>query len=319
MRELCPGAWHLLVSNPVLAATTLLQRKYPDVRMVGLCHGFAAAHGIPDALGLGAGNLTYEIPGVNHFVWLRHCYHAGRDVFPLLDQWLANEAKAHWERSGQQALVGPMSPKSTDLYRQLGVVPIGDTANWTGASWPWWYHSDADVEKQWRVESEAPWFQYIDHIRSTPDRHKRMAEDPSKKVTDQLKLGDKLTGEPMIPVVESVSKDVPRVVIVNTLNRHEYVEGVPRDFEVEIPALVSRRGIQGIHTTPLPKAVIAHILRDRVAPVEMELAAYEQGSRALLTQLVLMDKWTQSARHAGDLIDAIFALPYHRELREHYR
>ena len=319
MRELCPIAWHLLVSNPVLAATTFLQRKYPDIRMVGLCHGFASAHGIPDVLGLGLGNLTYEIPGVNHFVWLRHCYHQGRDIFPLLDQWLASNAKAYWDRSGQRPLGGPMSPKSTDLYRQLGVVPIGDTANWTGASWPWWYHSDPDVEKHWRVESEAPWFKYVDHIRSTPQRYKQMAEDKSRKLTDQLKLGDKLTGEPMIPIVESVSGDVPRVVIVNTLNRDEYVEGVPRDFEVEIPALVSRRGIQGIKTTGLPRAVIAHILRDRVAPVEMELAAYEQGSRALLMQLVLMDKWTQSVRHANDLIDAIFALPYHQELREHYR
>ena len=169
------------------------------------------------------------------------------------------------------------------------------------------------------MESEAPWFKYVDHIRSTPQRYKQMAEDKSRKLTDQLKLGDKLTGEPMIPIVESVSRDVPRVVIVNTLNRDEYVEGVPRDFEVEIPALVSRRGIQGIKTTGLPRAVIAHILRDRVAPVEMELAAYEQGSRALLMQLVLMDKWTQSVRHANDLIDAIFALPYHQELREHYR
>jgi alpha-galactosidase len=97
------------------------------------------------------------------------------------------------------------------------------------------------------------------------------------------------------------------------------VGGIPRDFEVEIPALVSKQGIQGIKTYGLPKAVIAHILRDRVAPVEMELAAYEQGSRALLTQLVLMDKWTQSVQHANDLINAIFALPYHAELREHYR
>jgi len=51
----------------------------------------------------------------------------------------------------------------------------------------------------------------------------------------------------------------------------------------------------------------------------MELAAYEKGNRALLTQLVMMDKWTQSVKNANDLIDEIFALPYHKELREHYR
>lgn len=318
MLELCPNAWHLLVSNPVMAATTFLQRKYPECKMVGLCHGFSGVYEIPEVLGLGKGNFNYEIPGVNHFVWLTRCYHEGRDIFPLLDPWLAHDAKAYWARTEPRVLGGPLCPKSMDLYRQLGAVPIGDTANWTGASWPWWYHSDQDVEKSWRTESEAPWFRYVNRIRNTPQRYKKMVEDTSLKITEHFNIGSKPTQEPMIPIVESVSKDVPRVIIVNTLNRDEYVAGIPRDFEVEIPALVSQRGIQGIKTTGLPKAVIAHILRDRVAPVEMELAAYEKGSRALLTQLVLMDKWTKSVKHANDLIDAIFALPYHQELREHY-
>lgn len=319
MQELCPNAWHLLVSNPVLAATTFLQRKYPRIKMVGLCHGFAAVHAIPDVLGLGQGPLTYEIPGVNHFVWLTHACKEGREVLPLVDQWLAKDAQTHWAQAKPGPYGGPMSPKSLDLYRQLGGIPIGDTANWTGASWPWWYHTDTEVERAWRTESEAPWFQYVDYIRHTPQRYAQMLADPSQKLTDQLKIGSQPTSEPMIPIVESVSRDVPRVLIVNMLNRDEYVAGIPRDFEVEIPALVSRRGIQGIKTNGLPRALIAHTLRDRVAPVEMELEAYATGSRALLTQLVLMDKWTQSVRHADALIDAIFALPYHQELREHYR
>src|SRR3989304_5665215 len=37
MLELCPNAWLLLVSNPVLAGTTFLTRTYPELKMVGLC------------------------------------------------------------------------------------------------------------------------------------------------------------------------------------------------------------------------------------------------------------------------------------------
>jgi len=329
--ELCPNAWHLLVSNPVLAATTYLQRKYPQCKMVGLCHGFSAVNEMPKVLGLAEGGLTCEIPGVNHFVWLTHCYHNGQDVFPMIDKWLEHDAEAYWAKKANDLddamrqsqttipLCGPMSPKSMDIYRKFGVIPIGDTANWTGASWPWWYHSSGEVENAWRVESEAPWFRYIETIKNTPKRYEKMLSDTSKKLAQQIKIGSGLTGEPMIPIVESISNDVPRSIIVNTLNCNEYVAGIPVDFEVEIPALVSKRGIQGIKTTGLPKPIIAHILRDRVAPVDMELAAYAQGSRELLVQLVLMDKWTQSLEHANDLLDAIFELPYHRELREYYK
>jgi alpha-galactosidase len=88
---------------------------------------------------------------------------------------------------------------------------------------------------------------------------------------------------------------------------------------VEVPALVDQQGVQGKHTDGLPPAILAHLLHDRVAPVEMELAAFEQGSKSLLRQLVLMDPWTRSLKQADAFLDTILALPYHAEMRAHYR
>lgn len=102
-------------------------------------------------------------------------------------------------------------------------------------------------------------------------------------------------------------------------NDVEYVSGIPRDFEVEIPTLISKRGIQGIKTKDLPKTIIAQILRDRVAPVEIELEAYVKGSKSALLQLVMTDKWVTSKQQAIDIVNEIFALPYHAELRKHYK
>lgn len=315
MRDVCPQAMHLLVSNPVLAATTYLNRTYPEIPTIGLCHGFGGVYQIARILGLDEKSLSYEIPGVNHFVWLTHLTHKGEDVFPLIDRWIDTQAASYWETHGPDQL----SPKRVDLYKRLGAIPIGDTANWTGASWPWWYHSDAEVERSWKEDSETPWFRYAEGVRDRPARHRKIVDDPAASIAREFHLGDDPTGEPMVPIVESVSRDIPRVLIVNVLNDNEYVPGIPRDFQVEIPALVSGRGVQGIKTRGLPKAIVAHILRDRVAPVEIELEAYRTGSRDLLTQLVLMDKWTRSVDHAEKLIGEIFALPYHQDLREHYR
>lgn len=44
---------------------------------------------------------------------------------------------------------------------------------------------------------------------------------------------------------------------------------------MEVPALVSKRGIQGNKTNGLPDPLVTYILRDRVAPAEMEIEAYE--------------------------------------------
>src|SRR5215216_6561194 len=105
--ELCPNAWYLMVDNPVLAGITYLGRKYPQAKIVGLCHGFSAVYKIADLLGLDREHLTYQIPGVNHFVWLTHLYHNGQDVMPLLDRWIETQAPKYWETSRPSDYMGP--------------------------------------------------------------------------------------------------------------------------------------------------------------------------------------------------------------------
>ncbi len=144
-----------------------------------------------------------------------------------------------------------------------------------------------------------------------------MSRDSSVKVTEVFPPHK--SGETMVPLVESIACDIPRVLITNIQNTGDFVPGVPRDFEVEIPTLVSKRGIQGIKTDGLPGPLISYILRDRVAPVEVELEAYEKGDRELLLQLILMDPWTKSEEQARSLLEEILALPYHEEMRQHYK
>lgn len=63
---------------------------------------------------------------------------------------------------------------------------------------------------------------------------------------------------------------------------------------------------------------MANIMRDRVAPVEMELCAYESGDIELLVELVLMDKWATGMAQARAFVEEILALPYHAEMRAHF-
>jgi len=64
---------------------------------------------------------------------------------------------------------------------------------------------------------------------------------------------------------------------------------------------------------------LSHILRDRVAPVEMELAAYEQGNYELLVSLILQDPWTRTEEQARNLVDRILSLPGLESMKQHYK
>jgi alpha-galactosidase len=130
---------------------------------------------------------------------------------------------------------------------------------------------------------------------------------------------EKVHEESIVDMIESIACDVPRRLIVNVANKNDYMPGVPRDFEVEVPAIISAQGVQPIVTAPLPRSIIAHTLRDRVAPTEMELYAYSRGSRKLLVELILMDRWVQSEDAARAFVDEILAMDQHEALRRHYQ
>jgi len=314
MLEICPDAYCLLVANPVFAGTTFLHRKYPQAKVVGLCHGFGGVYHLAHVLGLEREGLTFEVPGVNHFVWLTHMYHNGQDVFPMLDRWIEEQAPTYWQTSHPSSGMGPAA---VDLYKRFGAFPIGDTCTPGGGSWPWWYHADAATEARWQEDPQAWWNGYFVHLDREVAEIKRVAEDTSSPVTAYFE--PKHSGEVMVPLIESIACDIPRVIIGNIPNSGDFVPGVPRDFAVEIPTLVSKRGIEGIRTRGLPDPLLAYILRDRVAPVNIELMAYERGSRELLRQLIVMDPWTRSEDQAEGLLQAFLDLPWLKEMKEHYR
>jgi alpha-galactosidase len=265
-------------------------------------------------LGLEKEHVTFQIPGVNHFVWLTEFSYKGENAFPILDKWIKEKSQDYWAGHKHSAL----SPKTVDLYKIFGAVPIGDTCHWTGGNGPYWYHSDPEEAERWGESDALPfWEEYVDTGRQNARKIKAASENMSAKVSDVF---PGTSSETFIQLVESIACDIPRVMPGNNIpNTDRFIEGLPENIAVEVPTLVNRCGIQGIKTNGMPRPIIAHILHERVATIEMELEAYNTGRRDLLLQLILMDRQTKSRKQAEQFLAEILALPYHADMRKHYR
>ncbi len=315
MQDICPDAWLILVANPVLAATTYFHRKYPGIKLIGMCHGSTNVRNLAFVMGLDLKKVSYECPGVNHFLWLNRFEYEGKDAFPLLDKWLEEGYPAyHKEHHDPSSKIGPVA---IDLYRRYGVFPIGDTCVPGGGSWGYFYHTSRAVEKKWNEDPNGWYEGYFERSRKQFAYMDAVAANTSKKVTDSYKL--QRSSEPMIPVVEALAYDVEKKIVINTVNDKIYVEGVPSDFSCEVPTIVSARGVQPLHTKPLPKTIQSWMLRDRVAPVNLELWAYENRSREGLIDLILTDPHTRTKKQAEELLDDIFSVPFNSAMKKWYK
>jgi len=312
--EICPNAYYIMVANPVQAGVTYLQRKYKNAKVIGMCHGYAGVYRLAKAMGLDRKDITFEVSGVNHFIWLTSFRYKGQDAYPLLDQWLEEHYEEYSKEVGDSSETGP---KPFDLYKRYGLFPIGDTANPGGGAWGWEYHSDEETEKYFK---EDPLTWYENYFKLCDERVaaiRNAVEDKTVKVSEVFSTMP--SDEPMIPLIEGLAFDTGNQVIVNILNDGGYMKGLPTDYEVEIKAMVDKHGIHPIHNNGLPKPIMTHLLRDRIAPVEMELAAFENHSRELLLDLIMMDPWTKSRKQAEKLLDDIFALPCNADMKEYYK
>ncbi|MHB9069629.1 MAG: family 4 glycosyl hydrolase [Sedimentisphaerales bacterium] len=313
--ELCPNAWFVMLANPVMAATTYLARKYKHLKFAGLCHGYAGVYDVVKTLGLKREYVNLQMSGVNHYLWLTDFTYKGENAFPILDKWISDgSAKKFWETCEASNYMGP---KAIDLYKRYGVFPIGDTCHVGGGSWPFWYHNDATVEAKWKEDPTGWWEGTSGMADKWQEELDKAMADKNAKITEVCppqKNDDKI-----ICFMESLAFDIPRMIYVNIPNTHNYINGVPMDFEVELPAMVSKSGIQGIHPTALPKPVLARMLRDRVAPVEVELDAYQRGSKKGLVDLIMMDPWTNSEKQAEALLEDILNMKGCEQMKQYYK
>ncbi len=315
MLRICPQATYIQSANPVKAGITYLARRYPQAKIVGLCHGYGGVYDIARRLGLDRAGLEFEVPGVNHFIWLTKLTHGGRDAMPLLDAWIAERGPEIWARGGGG--YGELNPKKCDLYGRIGAFPVGDTAGDGGGSWGWEYHVDDATEARWQEQPGRFWNAFFTGGEHEVAEIARFGADPTTRVTERFPPTP--SGESIVPLIEALTTDATHRILVNIPNRGALLPGVPEDFQAEVWADVDRHGIHGRPSGELPPAALAYTLRDCVVPTELELAAYERGRRDLLLELIMLDPWTRSVAQARALLDDIAAMPWHAELRDHYR
>jgi alpha-galactosidase len=313
MEELCPEAWYIQSANPVFDGTTLIGRT-SKIRAVGLCHGYLGVYELARTLGLDPTQIEWQAYGINHFIWLTKFTHRGQDAYPLLDAWIENGAEAYWASEACD-ISDHQGRKAVDVYRRLGLYPIGDTVTPGGGSKFDVYHRDPEVARRWQEDPRGWMERHIEHVFATVEEFKSVANDPSRKVTDVYPAAR--TNETNVAIIDAIVNDKPTVYQVNVANR-ACIPGIADDVAVEIPALVSAAGIQGLHVDPLPRPIMVHVM-DQIQRMERNVQTFQSRDRGMLLDMLLIHPDARSPEDAKACLDELLALPFNAGMAEWYQ
>lgn len=316
MERICPRAWLVQSSNPVFEGCTLMTRE-TSTKVVGLCHGFYGYRRLAEAIGVPADEVQWQAPGVNHWVYLTEFRHDGRDLYPMIDEWIETKAAEYWRAFEGGFSDTQLSRAAMDHYRRVGLMPIGDASRCFSE---WYYHTDLATKQRWwghlgGFDSELGWSRYLQRLDDRLGQIAAVATDKSKRVTEVFP--PERTREIQVPIIDAIATDNPGVYQVNVPNDGA-IAGIADDVVVEGKALVDGGGVHLLQVGRLPEKVLRTVLLPRIQLAEMHLLAYETGDRNVLVQCVLDDHRTQSLDQAEAVVEAMFALPWNQELARRF-
>jgi alpha-galactosidase len=319
MEALCPDAWYLNLTNPLIRLTWGVHR-YTKVRVLGLCHQVLWAYAmagavladrfdidVPDGFHVhtNADNMPNFIPvaraavqhldikvaGINHFSWVVDIRDkaTGEDLYPLLrERWLGG-----YRRS--------FEPLTRELFEIFGLLPTPGDAH-VCEYLPW--VADA-MHKPWEKYHLTP--QDWDGNRRRRARRRQIAADIVSGAMDIEELTDMekfdILREPIPEMIAAMHyNDNYYNDQLNIPNNGGLIPNLPADAIVEVPGVISGMGVQGLGLPPLPEG-IAELCRRELGLSSLVVDAAVQGDRQLMLQALLLDPMVTDIDIARAIMD----------------
>jgi alpha-galactosidase len=310
IQKLCPEAWVFNLSNPMTRICLAINRKYPELKVVGLCHEVVSLmEHLPKILGTPWSNLQVKAGWLKHFsVLLEASYRdTGRDAYPDIrakaGQYFAalpeesyenlgatkemlDAARGSLERAPGRRGLWPERELFRVILEKFGLLPI--TTDSHIGEYVQWAHRSVDHKgildfynfyKKWCLE-----------------------QVPESRIAGTLEI--EYWRE--IPIIEGILSDSHQEELAVNLPNRGYIDNLPADIVVEVPGTVDRRGVHGVKVGSVPKG-FAGLLNNQVAVNDLGVEAALQGSRELALQALLVDPVVDDAAAAERALDAVLA------------
>ena len=288
VERICPDALVMNFTNPEARVLHAI-RRLTDVKAAGFCHGvFSAIDFLARCLDRPADRLEIISAGMNHFYCILRVTDrdTGEDLLGKALDYVVND------RSGD---VPPLFRKIAEVF---GIF-----------SFP----SDDHIGEylSFGAEYSGVKWHYGREIRPVSDGPEAAAEPLEDYALGRRPLEGgiiKPSGELTVPLICDIELDRGTFrPAVNVLNDDGYIENLPRNGVVEVPATVDASGLHPLKVGSLPEPFAAYI-RTQFTIIELVTEAYQTRSRKLLLQALLLDPLVDGIASAEQMLDDMLEL-----------
>lgn len=270
IREHCPDAWVINLTNPMTACTKTLHDVFPEIKAFGCCHEVFHAQeflccAAEEILGVKRPtrhDIQIDACGINHFTWITEANFNGTDMLKLLPDFIDRfYEKGYCEQVGFKPqdfrgenpfLYG--NKVKMDLFRRFGVLAAAGDRHLVEFMNKSWYIKDKDDAESWLYH-----FTSVDYRKK--DREEKIAQS-ERIAAGEEKIPVKKSDEEVVELMKAILGMIPAHVSNANVPNVGQMPDMPLGSIVETNCVFSRDSVKPIAAKPLPKTVNALVLRN---------------------------------------------------------
>lgn len=295
IQKICPDAFFINLSNPLTRICLAIKRKFPKLKLVGLCHEYI--HFMPTLsriLDTPISNIDAKVYGFNHFSVLTECKYkdSGKDAYPEI------------RKKGPDYLANVNAYDGFKFIgfflEKYGYLPFTTDSHY-GEFIPWaWEKADIPAIRRF-------WKGYADLMASN-----------YKKIKKKLKRGrganlvkpaeeSGIDYIPDVPIIEGILTDSNYVEPSVNIPNEGIITNLPNDAVIECPAIVNKDGLHGIKLGDYPMELVGY-LKTQASVIDLVLESIFKKSKDLALKAILADPLIRTYGQAERIFNHLFEL-----------
>jgi alpha-galactosidase len=276
INKLCPDAVFINYSNPMSRILLAIQRVYPNLKAVGLCHEIDFAQDLlPRILKIPFDKMDLWCGGLNHMGSIIKARHkdTNEDLIPEIQR-RGVKFLNRWRWSLTSRLARPVD-LTIYILENFGFMPYTTDSHYGEyIGWAREVVNMRGIKNFYSVYRKYLWFKgfQIRYNLRQGKGHKAVKPDHERA----------------IPIIEGILSDSNHHELSVNLPNDGTISNLPQDSIIECPAVVNKSGVQGIPLGEYPEPLV-DLLREEVAVQDLVVKAILGKSRDYAVQALQAD------------------------------
>ena len=265
IRDCCPDAWVLNLTNPMSACVKALYDNFPGIKAFGCCHEVFHTQDflccvLRELTGISVTrrDIYTDACGVNHFTWITQAKYQDTDLLAMLPEFMDRYFESGYYEKGNhsQWQTDPFAYGNRvkmDMFRKYGALAAAGDRHLAEFVNNRWYLADPETVTKW-------------HFGLTTVDYRE--ENQRRQIADSIAMAEGSMEVPLAPsgeeLVELIQAILGLKTVVSNVNmpNHGQMPGLPEGSIVETNCVFTNGYVLPVTAKPLPAGALALVQRN---------------------------------------------------------